>query len=81
MDRVGVQESEQKPLFARIETTESAMQIGPIIKEGILLPWIRRQHFWPLLALPVTLTTLLSLGDYWFLSDRPRSAGIFLQIP
>ena len=58
------------------------MQIGPIIKEAILLPWIRRQHFWPLLALPVALTTLLSLGDYWLLSsDRPRSASIFLQIP
>lgn len=45
MDRVGVQESEQKPLFARIETTESAMQIGPIIKEAILLLWIRRATF------------------------------------
>lgn len=57
------------------------MQIGPIIKEAILLPWIRRQHFWPLLALPVALTTLLYLGDYWFLSDSPRSVAILLQIP
>src|SRR5262245_13714310 len=57
------------------------MQIGPIIKEAILLPWIRRQHFWPLLALPVALTTLLYLGDYWFLSDTPRPIGILLQIP
>ncbi|MBH0206155.1 MAG: hypothetical protein HP498_10155 [Nitrospira sp.] len=84
MDRVGVQESVQKQLFARIETTEtswSAMQIWPLIKEAILLLWIRRQHFWPLLALPVALTTLLSLGDYWFLSDRPRSVGLLLQIP
>ena len=84
MDRVGVQDSEQHQLFARIETTETswpAMQIWPIIKEAILLLWIRRQHFWPLLALPVTLTTLLYLGDYWFLSDRPRSVGILLQMP
>ena len=84
MDRVGVQEREQRQLFARIEPTEtslSAMKIWPIIKEAILLPWIRRQHFWPLLALPVALTTLLYLGDYWFLSDRPRSVGILLQIP
>jgi len=84
MDRVGVQESEQKQLFARIETIEtswSAMQIGPLIKEAILLPWIRRQHFWPLLVLPVALTTLLYLGDYWFLSDSPRSVGILLAIP
>jgi hypothetical protein len=81
---VEVQESEQNKLFVRIETTEtswSAMQIGSIIKEAILLLWIRRQHFWPLLALPVALTTLLYLGDYWFLSDRPRSVGIFLQVP
>lgn len=84
MDRVRVQEREQKQLFARIETTAtswSPMQMGPIIKEAILLPWIRRQHFWPLLALPVALTTLLHLGDYWFLSDSPRSVGILLQIP
>lgn len=57
------------------------MQMGPLIKEAILLLWIRRQHFWPLLALPVALTTLLYLGDYWLLSDSPRSVGILLQIP
>jgi hypothetical protein len=81
---VGIQEDEQKQLFARIETIEaswSAMQIGPIVKEAILLPWNRRQHFLPLLALPVALTTLLYLGDFWFLSDKPRSLGMLLQIP
>lgn len=55
--------------------------MGPLIKEAILLLWIRRQHFWPLLALSVALTTLLYLGDYWLLSDSPRSVGILLQIP
>jgi hypothetical protein len=83
-DGVGIQETEQKQLFARIETTEasgSAMQIGSIIKEAILLFCIRRQHFLPLLALPVALTTLLYLGDFWFLSDTPRSLGMLLQIP
>ena len=59
----------------------SAMPIWPIIKEAIRLPWIRRQHFWRLLALPVALTTLLYLGDYWFLSDAARSMNILLQIP
>jgi len=57
------------------------MQIGPIVKEAILLPWNRRQHFLPLLALPVALTTLLYLGDFWFLSDTPRSLAMLLQIP
>lgn len=83
-DGVGIQEDEQKQLFARIETTEaswSAMQIEPIIKEAILLPWNRRQHFLPLLAFPVALTTLLYLGNFWFLSDTPRSLGMLLQIP
>ena len=61
--------------------SDQPLRIGPIIKEGILLPWIHRQHFWPLLALPVALTTLLYLGDYWFLRDMPRSLGILLQIP
>ena len=84
MDRVGVWKSEQQQLFARIETTEtsrSAMQMGPLIKEAILLLWIRRQHFWPLLVLPVALTTLLYLGGHWLLSDSPRSVRILLQIP
>jgi len=57
------------------------MQIWPIIKEAILLLWIRRQHFWPLLVLPAALTTLLYLGGHWLLSDSPRSVGILLQIP
>ena len=73
---------------ASIETTrshrdiQSALRIWPIIKEAIRIPWIRRQHFWPLLALPVALTTLLYLGNYWFLlRDGTRSIGILLQIP
>jgi hypothetical protein len=75
------QEGEWKQLFTRIETTEtswSAMRIWPIIREAVLLPWNRRQHFWPLLALPVALTTLLSLGEYWLLSDVPRTVSRLL---
>lgn len=61
---------------------QSALRIWPIIKEAIQIPWIRRQHFWPLLALPVAMTTLLYLGNYWFLlRDGTRSIGILLQIP
>ncbi|MEO7859642.1 MAG: hypothetical protein ABIU05_04230, partial [Nitrospirales bacterium] len=51
----------------------SDMRIWPIIKEAVLLPWTRRQHFWPLLALPVALSTLLSLGDYWLGRDASRN--------
>ena len=54
------------------------MRIWPIIKEAVLLLWTRRQHFWPLLALPVALTTLLSLGDYWLLRDVTRNVSVLL---
>ena len=63
------------------ETSWPSIQIGPIIKEAILLTWVRRQQFVPLLLLPVALTTALHLSDMWLLSDRPRSLGILLQIP
>jgi hypothetical protein len=75
------QEGEWKRLFTRIETTGtfwSAMRIWPIIKEAVLLPWNRRQHFWPLFALPVALTTLLSLGDYWLFRDVSRNVSVLL---
>ena len=77
------QEGELKRLFTRIETTGtfwSAMRMWPIIKEAVLLPWNRRQHFWPLPALPVALTTLLSLGDYWLLRDVSRNVSVLLGI-
>jgi hypothetical protein len=61
------------------------LRIGPIIREAVLLPWNHPQHFWRLLALPVALTTLLSLGEYWFLSDVSRTlsrlVGMLMNIP
>lgn len=63
------------------KTSWPSIQIGPIVKEAILLPWVRWRQFVPLLALPVVLMTLLCLGDYWFLGDRPRFVGLLLQIP
>src|SRR5262249_44706550 len=63
------------------ETFQSSMQIGPIIKEAIRLTWVRRQHFGPLLLLPVALTTALRLRDMWLFSGRLRSLGILPQIP
>lgn len=56
------------------------MLIWPIIKEAVLLPWNRRQHFWPLLALPVALSTLLTLGDYWLVRDVSRNVSVLVGI-
>ena len=61
--------------------SDQPLRLGPIIKEAVLLPWNRRQHVWRLLALPVALTTVLFLGEYWLLRDAPRSAGILMHIP
>lgn len=60
------------------------MRIWPIIREAVSLLWNHPQHYWRLLALPVALTMLLSLGGYWFLSDVPpnvsRLAGWLLKL-
>jgi hypothetical protein len=61
--------------------SDQPLRLGPIIKEAVLLPWNRRQHVWRLLALPVALTTVLFLGEYWLLRDAPRSVGILMHIP
>lgn len=61
--------------------SDQPLRLGPIIKEAILLPWNRRQHIWRLLPLPVALTTVLFLGEYWLLRDAPRSVGILMHIP
>ena len=61
--------------------SDQPLRLGPIIKEAVLLPWNRRQHVWRLLALPVALTNLLSLGEYWLLKDAPRPIGILMHIP
>ncbi len=55
--------------------SDQSMRIGPIIREAVLFPWNHPQHFWRLLALPVALTTLLSLGEYWLLSDVSRTVS------
>ncbi len=57
------------------------LRIGPIIREAVLLPRNYPQHFWRLLALPVTLTTLVYLGEYWLLRDAPRPIGILMHLP
>ena len=61
--------------------SDQPLRLGSIIKEAVLLPWNRRQHFWPLLALPIALTTLVSLGEYRLLRDAPRPIGTLMQIP
>ncbi|THI88085.1 MAG: hypothetical protein CAF41_006590, partial [Nitrospira sp. CG24A] len=61
--------------------SDQPLRLGPIIKEAVLLPWNHPQHFWRLLALPVALTTVLSLGEYWLLRDAPRSVGILMHLP
>jgi hypothetical protein len=60
------------------------MRIGSIIREAVSLLWNHQRRFWQLLALPVALTTLFALGEYWFLSDVPpkvsRLVGWLLKL-
>ena len=60
--------------------SDQPLRLGTIIKEAVLLPWNHPQHFWRLLAFPVALTTVLSLGEYWILRDAPQPIGILLHI-